>query len=64
MNKLQLVNILAMIIGLIGITTGCITFFKGLDQKNAMFNLFVGGTLFGTALINFIKWRGKDEHEC
>ena len=64
MNKVQLVNILAMIIGLIGVATGCIAFMKGLDQQNVMFNLFVGGTLFGTALINYIKWKGKKEHEC
>jgi hypothetical protein len=53
-----------MIIGFIGIATGCIAFIKGQDQQNAMFNLFVGGTLFGTALINYLKWKGKDESEC
>ena len=52
MKNLQTVNVIAMIIGLVGIGFGIYGLIAGSEFQNYFSNLFIGITLFGTAYIN------------
>lgn len=52
MNKLNAAHKVAMILGVISIIAGIYMMAKGRPMNVYGFNLFIGITLFGTALIN------------
>jgi uncharacterized membrane protein HdeD (DUF308 family) len=53
------VNMIAMIIGVIGIINGLIQIFQEQNFQDYFFSLFIGITLFGTAYFNSKELRYK-----
>lgn len=60
MKNIKSANVVAMIIGLIGIVFGIYSLAQGQTLEESGYTLFIGITLFGAAFINHRQLKKQD----
>lgn len=60
MKNIKSANVVAMIIGLVGVAFGIYSLAQGQTLKESGYTLFIGITLFGAAFLNYKQLKKQD----